>query len=220
MEDNAKRRVPWGAAAVGAVVIVVVFFVVFTTSGGGGSVPTVTTTPTPPWANNPAPKVYFANMPGKVERESEFSFTVDITEVASMWGAQFDIQYNPDIITFRWAANGSINGTPPDGLVIFREGSGPDGEGLLRVAVKWNEYSEDNGGFGVNGSGTLCRLGFYAGNRSGTSGLSFPEGKGDPPGERKIMRVWNGSVYGLDLKIGTTIVIEPATSPTPTSEPQ
>jgi hypothetical protein len=219
MEQKTKRRA-LGAGVI-AVLAVITVLVVLSGSDGGGSPSGPTPTPKPPWADQPAPKVYIPDMPSTIKRESEFSFSVDITDVTDLWGAQFDLQYDPDMFTFRWLANGSVGGVAPSDMVFFKEGTGPDGEGLLRVAVKWNEYADAKGGWGVNGSGTMCRLGFYAGNKSGRYEFSFPKGKGDPPGERTVMRVWNGTVYGLDLKIGTTIHIGPAkATPTPTSTPQ
>ena len=218
MENKNKRRALW-AGIIAVVAVVTVLVVVL--SPPDGSTPMVTPTPTPPFAQHPVPKVSFV-VPSKVERNSDFSTTVNISDVFSLWGTQFDIQYNPDIITFKTYSAGAVNGTTPDSLLIYRVGSGPDGEGLIRVLSKWDEYSARNDGFGANGSGFIYKLWFHAGNNSGTTGLSFPTGKGDPPGERKIMRVWNGTVYGLDIKIGTSVVIgQPKkTTPTPTSTAQ
>ena len=209
-----RRRALLGGGIIAVLAIITVLVVVLSPSDGGGN-PSM-----PPWSNGSAPKVSFV-VPSVVKRNSNFSATVNISRVMSLWGTQFDIKYNPDIITFTHYSYGAVNGTPPDALLVYRVGSGTDGEGLLRVLAKWDEYSEANNGFGVNGSGYICRLWFHAGNKTGTTGLGFPTGMGDPPGERKIMRVWNGDIYGLDIKIGTTVHVNPiGATPTPTATGQ
>jgi len=219
MEHKNKRNVMWGGV-VAVLVIVTVLVVVLSPSDGGGNSPGATVTPMPPWLQGETPEVTFV-MPATIKRNTVFSTTVDISEVVSLWGARFDVQYDPSFFTFMNYSYGAVNGTPPDALVIYRMGEGENGEGLLRVLSKWSNYSATNNGFGVNGSGHICELVFRAGNKAGTTKFSFPEGKGNPPGERTVMQLWNGTVYGLEIGefpvIKTTININPPDTAGPTA---
>lgn len=202
-----RRRVLWGGVIAALAIITVLAVVLPGGDGGNGN----GNGNKSPFEGHPAPKVTFVS-PKTVQRNTTFSTTVNISEVVSLWGTWFDVEYNPDIITLVNYSAGVVGGVPPDGLLVYRVGPGEDGEGLLRVLSKWDDYSDANNGFGVNGSGYICRLVFAAGAKKGTTGFNFPVGKGEEPGERKVMRIWNGTVYGLDLKditIKTTVHILP-----------
>lgn len=205
-----RRRALWGGVIAVLVIVTVVLAVVLPGGDGGNG-----GNGAPPFDQHPVPTLKFVS-PKTVQRNSTFSATVNISEVVSLWGTQFDIEYNPDIITLANYSKGEVGGVAPDGLLVYKVGPGEDGEGVLRVLSKWDDYSDANNGFGVNGSGYICRLEFQTGANKGTTGINFPKGKGDPPGERKIMRVWNGTVYGLDIKISTTVhVLPPEEGATP-----
>jgi len=208
-----RRRVVWGGV-IAVLVLVIVLAVVLPGDGGGNG--NGGNGNKSPFEGHPVPSLKFVS-PGTVQRNSTFNATVNISEVVSLWGTQFDIEYNPDIITFVNASKGEVGGVPPDGLLLYRVGPGAGGEGVLRVLSKWDDYSDANNGYGVNGSGYICRLEFQTGAKKGTTGINFPKGKGDPPGERKLMRVWNGSVYGLEIRISTTVNVLPPDTSMPTA---
>lgn len=208
-----RRRVVCGGIIVALVLVIVLAVVLPGDGGGNGNGGNGNKSP---FEGHPVPSLKFVS-PGTVQRNSTFNATVNISEVVSLWGTQFDIEYNPDIITFVNYSKGEVGGVPPDDLLIYRVGSGPDGEGMLRVLSKWDEYTDQNEGFGVNGSGYICRLEFQTGSQKGTTGINFPTGSGDPPGERKLMRVWNGTVYGLDIRIATTVHVVPRDTSVPTA---
>jgi hypothetical protein len=188
MEIKSKRRV-FGAATLVVIVLVIVLVVVLTGASPNGD-------KEPVWSSTP--EIYFV-LPSVIERDANFSVKVNISEVEVLWGAQFDIRYDYNVMTYVSADKGAVNGTPPDGLLAYLVGSGPDGEGLLRVLTKWDDYAEDHGGYGVNGSGSICELVFHAGPDMASTQLGFVEGQGDPPGELKIMRQYQGKTYELQI---------------------
>jgi hypothetical protein len=152
----------------------------------------------PDWSS--VPKIYF-DTPISVEKDANFTVGVNITSVEAMWGAQFDVKYDYEILTYVSASPGAVNGTPPDAILAHRVGKGPGGEGMLRVMLKWDDYAEAHGGYGVNGSGCLCKLTFYAGPDADVINLGFVEGQGDPPGVLMISRAWMGNVYEYELRL-------------------
>lgn len=188
MESKVKRRIFWLSLAAAAVLLAILLPMLGTSSSPDGE-------PTPTWTN--VPEIYFAH--GIVEPGQDFTVKVNISEVELLWGAQFDVKYDYSVMTFVSASEGKVNRTPPDGLIAYKVGSGPEQEGLLRVLTKWNIYADAHGGAGVNGSGTICELTFHASPTFVTAHLGFVEGQGDPPGELKIMRAWEGRVYELQL---------------------
>jgi len=207
-----SRRAMWGGI-IAVLVLVTVLAVVLPGDGGGGNGGDGNRSP---FEGHPVPSVQFVS-PKTVQRNSTFSATVNISEVVSLWGAQFDIAYNPDIITLANYSRGEVGGVPADGVMIYKVGPGADGEGILRVLAKWDDYTDANNGYGANGSGYICRLEFQTGANKGTTGINFPTGRGEPPGERKIMRVWGGTIYGLDIKISTTVHVLPPDTSVPTA---
>lgn len=98
------------------------------------------------------------------------------------WGAQFDIEYDYNLIRCNrlQATPGSIydvntgNWTPADYFDIQFQGSGPNGQGCVRILVDWSSYPPISGGNGINTSGgSLCNLRWGATTNTGVTDTSF-----------------------------------------------
>lgn len=168
--------------------------------------PTETQEPEPTPTEQPV-AIYFDQSPYNVERETDFTVFVNMSRAWGFWGAQFDVQYNPSIILFKdiekgviWE-DGSGNRTEASGLDSNLLGTGPDGQGLLRVVVHWDDYQREHSFCGINGSGHLCAVTFHATSNTGTSNLAFVEGLGEPKGELILVRMWQGDISEIPLTI-------------------
>ena len=107
-----------------------------------------------------------------VDLDTDFTVYVNWSGCVGLWGGNFDIQYDYDVITYLSKAKGEIEGYPPDTLTVDRVGSGPGGEGKLRVAVDWDGQANEFG-WGVNGSGYFCALTFHSAASDSTTNISF-----------------------------------------------
>jgi hypothetical protein len=118
-----------------------------------------------------------------VSQGDTFTVTVNINSVSYMAFACFDLQFNSNCISYSscnpTSQIGSASGTIIDAAIIQ--------PGLLRVGVDYSNYAGSNGGYGVSGSGYLCKLTFTA-IAPGTSQLAFVEGQGSPPGELTLIK--------------------------------
>lgn len=137
-----KRRPVWLLAAVG-VIIIVVLAVVFTSGsspGGGGLAVSI-------------------DAPAAVDAGSDFIARVEIGEVVSLDSANYDIEYDPDVLEVVKIANGSINATA---VPIAAWQFVPTGiQGAVRI------INNVPGIAGLNGSGYLAEVHFQVVGSSG-----------------------------------------------------
>lgn len=134
------------------------------------------------------PWVHFSQPSYTVTNDSFFWTPVNLSPptngsiIPYFWGAQFDVQYDYDLVRCRrlQCTAGSIydviggNLTPADYFDIQFQGTGPNGQGRVRILVDWNTYPPTSGGYGINTSGgTLCNLRWRATTNTGVTDLSF-----------------------------------------------
>ena len=99
-----------------------------------------------------------------------------------MAGATFDLKFNSNYINYS-----SCNPTSQIG-----GGSGTVAAielqpGLLRVDVYYFDYANAHGGYGISGSGYLCKL-YFTAIAQGTTKLEFVKGQGNPTGELTLLK--------------------------------
>lgn len=143
-----KRLPMWLLAAVGLVVIIVLAVVL--TSGSS---------PTP---NGESGLTVSIGAPAEVSAGSDFTVRVEVGEVVNFDSANYDIEYDPDVVQYVSLGNGSIGNTT---IPIANWQLVPTGvQGKLRV------INNIPGLAGVNGSGYLAEVHFQVVGSSGDTG--------------------------------------------------
>ena len=151
------------------------------TAGGQNGTPTaaatLTPSPTATAAGQDSVTVYFNRSSYTVDESEAFWTGVMINEADYFCAAQFDIEYDYNLIEARpnAARRGALhevetgNWTEADFLSVTEIE-----EGLIRIQVTWEEYPGDHGGVGMNTSGgTLAHLKWKAVTGTGNTGLNF-----------------------------------------------
>jgi hypothetical protein len=89
---------------------------------------------------------------------------------------QFDLKYDPNILSVASVADGNIGGTavPMSGSWNVITSGVPDGKYILRVVIVQTTAA--------SGSGYFCQITFNA-TAAGTSHLEFVAGEGNPAGQ-------------------------------------
>lgn len=148
-----KRLPVWLFAAVG-VIVIIVLAVVFTSGSSPDDGDGLTVS---------------IDAPAEVSAGSDFTLRVKVGEVVKLDSANYDIEYDPDVVKVVKVANGSISNTS---IPIANWQFDPSGiQGKVRI------INNIPGLAGVNGSGYLAEVHFQVVGSSGdTSDLEF---KGD-----------------------------------------
>jgi hypothetical protein len=181
-------------------ILVVIFLVVFWPSGNGGGnatpIPTSTATPygnatpTPTATTTPVGSVTISiDAPATVDKSAGryFHALVKITDVTNFGGAQYDIIYDPSVITIVTTGGGvtagNISGTA---IKIERWNYVENTQGTVRIVnlVSDTAFTAN----GVSGEGYLADIYFKVmGDPGDSSVISFIEGFGDPQGYHMIL---------------------------------
>ena len=142
---------------------------------------------------------------------------MNVTHVIGLWGAQFDIEYDYDLLKCRsgQTKDGVIyrdetgTGCVSDPVSVQKLGPGPNSQGLIRVLSIWNSFAIGNNNTGINGTGSLCELQFETLGNVGTTDLDFIAGKGAPPGVLKVTKWWKGTPsYPVATWIDSSVTVQ------------
>jgi hypothetical protein len=134
--------------------------------------PTPTATPSPTPSPTPTP-IISITAPATANKTSTFHVFVNISTVSNLAGAQFDVKYDPKVITVTNISNGKINGiTVPMQSWAYIPAST---QGTVRIVIL------DPSLAGINGEGYLADITFNAKGTSGSSSnISFIQTATDP----------------------------------------
>ena len=122
-----------------------------------------------------------------------FDATIDITNVASMNGGQFDLSFNSSVVNVTGVYDGSVGGT----TVPISEWRFMDAD-TIRVIFKLS------GDDGVSGSGYVTKIGFaITGSQSDTSILDILDGKLADTNADEIPATWTDA----DVAIGVPVTV-------------
>ena len=162
------------------------------------------------------------NSPEKVD--GDFIVTIEIEDVANLDSGQFDLSFDPDVVSFVDVEPGSIDGTevPIDMFRLMEDGR-------VRVLFNIDDVESPNG---VSGSGYLAMIRFEGvGGDGDTSALELSEGllscyeSVDRPGsagnpiEQETDADWSGDVVTVG-GAGTVETEKIASTPVQTATPR
>jgi hypothetical protein len=180
-------------------IVAIVCAVVVGPTSTGPVTPTPTPIVTPTLAPTPTPiltSTISITAPATANKSKNFHVFVNVSTVSNLAGAQFDIKYDPKVITVVNVSTGQINGiTIPMSQWKFIPANT---QGTVRIVTLDPTLT------GINGEGCLADITFLAKGTSGsTSNISFIQTQTDPEsnlvlGETngdEIPSIWiNGSV--------------------------
>jgi hypothetical protein len=133
-----------------------------------------------------------------VTQGDSFFLDINISDVTDLFGFQFDVSYEPSVLTFNSIDGGTLFGADGDlSVASITPGSLSFVEGLLLGPVS-----------GASGSGSLVRLGF-TGASGGSSAISL---------SNLLLLDSNLAEIAADLQGGSVTVLA-STSPAPVPEP-
>ena len=151
-----------------------------------------------------------------------FDVTIDIYNVVDLYGGQFDLSFDPDVVNVNDVHEGEIDGA----TVTIDEWGLVDGD--RRVRVLFNIDDEENP-VGVSGSGYLASIRFeVAGDDGDTSALELSDGvlsgyipPANPvlsvnPTENEINADWSGDM----VTVGNVGTVTTASTPVQTATPR
>ena len=206
MQEPTQQPAPRKTIHIGYVIATIIIIiaaivcaVVFWPSSSGPVTPTPTPTPTATPAPTPTPiltPTVSITAPATANKSKNFHVFVNVSTVSNLAGAQFDIKYDPKVITVVNVSSGQINGIT---MPMHWWGYIPDGiQGTMRI------IDLDTTDAGINGEGYLADITFLAKGTSGsTSNISFIQTPTDPDSNLRlgdvnadeIPSIWvNGSV--------------------------
>lgn len=136
--------------------------------GGGGTQPTPAPTPT----QTPTTIVSIATV-SQINKDGTFTVDININNVTYMAYAFFDLKFNSNYISYT-----SCNSNSQIGDGTGSVSASTIQPGLVRIIVSYSSYANAHGGYGVSGSGYLCKLNFEA-IAQGTSQMEFVEEQGE-----------------------------------------
>ena len=148
--------------------------------------------------------------PADVEPDSQFTASVNITEVSDFDACQFDVTYDPGVVEVTDVTAGDIGGTT---IPIDMWGLIPAGEqGKIRVIGNVPSVP------GVSGSGYLAEIHFHViGSPGSTSDIGLSEGLlGDKYANAITPVTWVGTSVHVSEALPTTETVVASETPAPT----
>ena len=148
------------------------------------------------------------NTPTHVAPGSDFTATVDISNVSGFDAANFDVSYDPDVLEIADSTpgvgitNGMINGTPipVDMTNVIQEGTGAGDPRVIRVLANVPGFP------GITGSGYLAELHFHVtGSAGDSSNIGLVNGALSNYEAQEIPATWAGGSVSVQTAQNWTV---------------